>query len=750
MHVYGLISTCKHVSRAECNVCEPVVKLAGFPNHYALQLLPITQTETLRHNADARLSWQSTGVSDSQLLDSKHAAHRQESARERNNSRTWGSSCTVSREDKHPHPHPHPNAFKAMHSKNQRRHGSSSGSRAPLVPLKDKMSLSQSDLEALPFRVPRDYPHSRFNKAPLAVYPPKGARTKACVSLPVVSLEKMPCFSRSEGAQIKVSSTPSTVGSSLPVQSSSSASFSPSSSSLKSTITSPASCRNQEKLANGRGTITPCPTTPPLLTDRRLSPSQSSPLDKRLTVSPSSQDRRPATSPSLSSVDRRPAVSPSATERKHLNGAKSSSHRRVSGRVYDPNKHCGVLDPESKRPCTRSLTCKTHSLTHRRTVPGRKKDFNILLAEHKGRAKEKDSGQKKDGASNQAAQSIQPLSPASSTPSVCHNGKTTPTLKLRLASAHIQRGSGSGGAVVLSSTTLPATDQIPSCQRYSGDAHESSDEAEAEFAEELEKTSCHYSSYHPRPISWCAFSSRLLGQGHYVFDRHWDRVRLALHCMVEKHVNAQMWRKVPLAADSVTSMSDSSSLNMALLPSPTPSVDSISTVSCSTPYSHNGTRIFCLQESKVQLNKAAKSLKTSAEGALLKKQKPPPVAEKRNGYELSGPAHISNGTAALSMRSKPSQPGASHGLSNTDRYTSIELTLPQAPKANHGAVLSQSLLTCGSTEGRKRKTPGSERASKVTKIMAHNEIFQKSSTAMLSAAAEAPHSALSRLSKVHQ
>lgn len=30
----------------------------------------------------------------------------------------------------------------------------------------------------------------------------------------------------------------------------------------------------------------------------------------------------------------------------------------ILGRVYDPNKHCGVLDPESERPCTRSLTCK--------------------------------------------------------------------------------------------------------------------------------------------------------------------------------------------------------------------------------------------------------------------------------------------------------------------------------------------------------------------------------------------------------
>lgn len=202
-------------------------------------------------------------------------------------------------------------------------------------------------------------------------------------------------------------------------------------------------------------------------------------------------------------------------------------------------------------------------------------------------------------------------------------------------------------------------------------------------------------------------------------------------------------RKVPLAADSVLGMSDSSSLSTSFCPSATPSLDSISTVSCSATLSQNGTQIFCLQESKLQLNKAAKSLKASAVGELLKKHKSPPVAEKRNGsgYHLSGPAHVSNGTVALSIRSKPSQPGPS----NTDRYTSVELNLPQVPKGNDGAILCQSLLPCGSTEGRKRKTWGSERAGKVTKTTAHNEIFQKSSTAFLSSAAEASHSALSRL-----
>ncbi|KAJ8387007.1 hypothetical protein AAFF_G00161840 [Aldrovandia affinis] len=73
-----------------------------------------------------------------------------------------------------------------------------------------------------------------------------------------------------------------------------------------------------------------------------------------------------------------------------------------------------------------------------------------------------------------------------------------------------------------------------------------------------------------------------MGRGYYVFDRRWDRMRLALHCMVEKHVNAQMWRKLPLASESPTPSPGShpplqpfhapSSISMPppLLPSPFP------------------------------------------------------------------------------------------------------------------------------------------------------------------------------------
>lgn len=45
---------------------------------------------------------------------------------------------------------------------------------------------------------------------------------------------------------------------------------------------------------------------------------------------------------------------------------------------YDPNKNCGVITPEGK-PCGRSLTCKTHSMGAKRSVPGRSAPYDVLL-----------------------------------------------------------------------------------------------------------------------------------------------------------------------------------------------------------------------------------------------------------------------------------------------------------------------------------------------------------------------------------
>ncbi|MEQ2227610.1 hypothetical protein ILYODFUR_000133 [Ilyodon furcidens] len=463
----------------------------------------------------------------------------------------------------------------------EKRHSSPVPSRSPVVPMKPKApavapAVTPSPGDTLAFRVPKDYPHSRFSKAPLAVYPPKGARNKTCVSLPVVSLEKIPCLNRADSAahvRLNSSSSSSTLS---PVKSSS--------------FASPASQRSSEKLTNGRGSSgppTPRSITPPSSLDRRLSPARS-PLDRRasLTPSPSPVERKP--SPSQRSVALSALSSLSPMEKKQQNGTKtpSRSHKRVSGRVFDPDKHCGVPDPETKRSCTRSLTCKTHSLTQRRTVPGRSRLFDVLLAEHKGLAKEREALKEKEKEAAQRGKEAYSQSIASqetSSPSKLHCPSERPlsSLKLRLTNAYVPRVPGSSSSISTSSPLPPAAPPavvpVPEPSSYSwmnapGDSSRlSSDEGDTETPDDTDRPSLHYSSHHPRPLGVCLFSRRLMGSGYYVFDRRWDMMRLALQSMVEKHLNAQMWRKVPLAAESLPSLSTSgtSSVTAQRTPSPT-------------------------------------------------------------------------------------------------------------------------------------------------------------------------------------
>ncbi|XP_061662658.1 ataxin-7-like protein 1 [Syngnathoides biaculeatus] len=472
-----------------------------------------------------------------------------------------------------------------MHSKNQKRHSSPVPSRSPLVLMKAKApaaapAVGSGPEDALAFRIPKDYPHSRFSKAPLAVYPPKGARSKSCVSLPVVSLEKIPCLSRANStSQVRLAASSS----------------SPSSSPLKHPAL-PAAAFSKEKIPNGRGSAGP--STP------RSSASPSS-LDTRTSPARSPPERRPASSLSPSPAHRSSSQlsSLSPSEKKNQNGTKASSrsHNRLSGRVFDPNKHCGVQDPETKQPCTRSLTCKTHSLTHRRAVPGRRKHFDLLLAEHRGRTKEKEKD--KDGCSP----SVGSQDVASPSKSHCPNGRALSSLKLKLASAHIPRVPGITTSApqlpppapfpVPGPFSVPASDPEHSPQPWTatggGDGERlSSDEGDAHTPEDAHAPVFHFSKVHPQPSGFCIFSSRLMGRGHYVFDRRWDRMRLTLQNMVEKHLNAQMWRKVPLAAESLASLSPSGVTSQrAALPSPAsdtrlPLTASSGSVSCGTSFPH--------------------------------------------------------------------------------------------------------------------------------------------------------------------
>ncbi|KAK0162179.1 hypothetical protein PV327_008536 [Microctonus hyperodae] len=72
-------------------------------------------------------------------------------------------------------------------------------------------------------------------------------------------------------------------------------------------------------------------------------------------------------------------ISSGQQRRKRLKADRGS----LKDREYDPNRHCGVWNEETGKPCTRSLTCKAHTVSLRRTVIGRSKSFDKLLADHR-------------------------------------------------------------------------------------------------------------------------------------------------------------------------------------------------------------------------------------------------------------------------------------------------------------------------------------------------------------------------------
>ncbi|KAL6116859.1 atxn7l1 [Pungitius sinensis] len=539
----------------------------------------------------------------------------------------------------------------------EKRHGSPAPPRSLTVPMKPKAPaaapapppVAPGPGETLTFRVPKDFPHSRFSKAPLAVYPPKGARNKACVSLPVVNLEKMPCLGHADSAAH------------LRLTAASASSSSSSSASLK-----PPSLG-----ATAHQRPTPSP-------EGRPGPARS-PLDRRL-----------SSTPSPSAADCRPPPS----EKKHQNGTKTSSpsQRRLSGRVFDPNKHCGVQDPETKRPCTRSLTCKTHSLTYRRAVSGRTKHFDVLLAEHKGRAKVNEGAKEKgaptawkEGSSHSITATGEASSPAKPH---CPNGRPLSTLKLRLANAHIPRVPSSISGPLAPAPAPPAVPNPEPSPRGSGagdGGRLSSDEGDAETPEDTARPAFHSSNRHPQPLGVCVFSSRLMGRGHYVFDRRWDRMRLALQSTVEKHLNAQMWRKVPLAPESLVSLSSSGTS-----PDASPQTPSPVTASHLRPPSNSFSR------------PAAFPPGASVAGALGIRDAPRLVApvsslvKARNGtHRANRPSKESEDCVAGSRRRKNS----SHPSSSSSSFSSLPLTVDNVRR--NGASCHPTLHASGRAAGRK-------------------------------------------------
>ncbi|XP_037759546.1 ataxin-7 isoform X2 [Chelonia mydas] len=241
-------------------------------------------------------------------------------------------------------------------------------------------------------------------------------------------------------------------------------------------------------------------------------------------------------------------------------------HKRLSEREFDPDIYCGVIDVETKKPCTRSLTCKTHSLTQRRAVQGRRKRFDLLLAEHKSKTREKELLRHSDHhqqmpplrephpspskTSQELHQNSHGLIPTESKPLVPNKPKPHPPSLPRPPGCPTQySGNAPSDSLSVHESPHPLLPAAEPASRLS------SDEGECDEKEEhVEKLDCRYSGHHPQPAAFCTFGSRQIGRGYYVFDKRWNHIRCALNFMVDKHLNSQMWKKIPPASSNTASV----------------------------------------------------------------------------------------------------------------------------------------------------------------------------------------------------
>ncbi|XP_064156071.1 ataxin-7-like protein 2 isoform X1 [Anguilla rostrata] len=214
----------------------------------------------------------------------------------------------------------------------------------------------------------------------------------------------------------------------------------------------------------------------------------------------------------------------------------SKTYKKVPAKECNLDKHCGVLDPERKKLCTRLLTCNIHSIHQRRKVAGRSRSFNQLVAELKmsSRVRER-AGQAREG-------------PEVGSPSPEPPGGQTgaPACRRRLVNCAAPRSrtpSGSGAEEGEHQEEEP-----PHASTHTlAHSRLSSEESEGEGQEEPPDFPS--TPWHPKPLALCSFGSHALGRSVFTFDRRLHHLRSALNAMVEHHLSAHLWKKIPQATD---------------------------------------------------------------------------------------------------------------------------------------------------------------------------------------------------------
>jgi len=165
-----------------------------------------------------------------------------------------------------------------------------------------------------------------------------------------------------------------------------------------------------------------------------------------------------------------------------------AAEKKATGREreYDANKHCGVWDADAKRNCTRSLTCKSHSVYLKRKVLNRSGGFDELLANHKA---------EKEAAANKTASTHH------------EDSNSTSILERRL-----KLSSGTGNVNSMNTVNMsPArvVGQIQVMQTVN---------VKAQPKEMYSEDTLHYTTDHPKPLAVCTFGGKRVG-GLFIADR---------------------------------------------------------------------------------------------------------------------------------------------------------------------------------------------------------------------------------------
>ncbi|XP_005172962.2 ataxin-7-like protein 2a isoform X2 [Danio rerio] len=217
----------------------------------------------------------------------------------------------------------------------------------------------------------------------------------------------------------------------------------------------------------------------------------------------------------------------------HLRGTKT--HKMVSKKECDLDKHCGVLDTERKKVCTRLLTCNIHSIHQRRKVQGRSKNFDQLVAELKMSSKARERVSQAPESSSAPSVSPEPPRDTPAPPSCRRPLTNSPAFRTPVSSESIEEDK-----THLEESSTRAHSPLTQ-------AHISGDESEGETNEE--PADWHSTPWHPKPAALCSFGSHSLGHGVFTFDRRLHHLRSAMSAMVESHLSAHLWKKIPQASD---------------------------------------------------------------------------------------------------------------------------------------------------------------------------------------------------------